>query len=78
VKAQGPPLGLLIFTLSNFHIFTLFFATFAASIFHMISVKNVTLAYGKRVLFEDVDTNEANRHEESLQQKEIDYTRIDL
>jgi len=57
VKAQGPPLGLLIFTLSNFHIFTLFFATFAASIFPMISVKNVTLAYGKRVLFEDVNIN---------------------
>ena len=57
MKAQGPPLGLLIFTLSNFHIFTLFFATFAASIFPMISVKNVTLAYGKRVLFEDVNIN---------------------
>jgi ATPase subunit of ABC transporter with duplicated ATPase domains len=57
VKAQGPALGLLIFTLSNFHIFTLFFATFAASIFPMISVKNVTLAYGKRVLFEDVNIN---------------------
>jgi ATPase subunit of ABC transporter with duplicated ATPase domains len=57
VKAQGPPLGLHIFTLSNFHIFTLFFATFAASIFPMISVKNVTLAYGKRVLFEDVNIN---------------------
>ena len=57
MKAQGPPLGLLIFTLSNFHIFTLFFATFAASIFPMISVKNVTLTYGKRVLFEDVNIN---------------------
>ena len=57
MKAQGPPLGLHIFTLSNFHIFTLFFATFAASIFPMISVKNVTLAYGKRVLFEDVNIN---------------------
>ena len=57
MKAQGPALGLLIFTLSNFHIFTLFFATFAASIFPMISVKNVTLAYGKRVLFEDVNIN---------------------
>lgn len=57
MNAQGPPLGLLIFTLSNFHIFTLFFATFAASIFPMISVKNVTLAYGKRVLFEDVNIN---------------------
>ena len=57
MKAQGPPLGLLIFTLSNFHIFKLFFATFAASIFPMISVKNVTLAYGKRVLFEDVNIN---------------------
>jgi hypothetical protein len=31
-----------------------------------------------KVSFEDVETNEANRHEESLQQKEIDYTRIDL
>jgi hypothetical protein len=31
-----------------------------------------------RVSFEDVDTNEANRHEELLQQKKIDYTRIDL
>lgn len=57
MKAQGPPLGLLTFSLSNFHIFTLFFATFAASIFPMISVKNVTLAYGKRVLFEDVNIN---------------------
>jgi len=31
-----------------------------------------------KVSFEDVDTNEANKHEELLQQKEIDYTRIDL
>jgi hypothetical protein len=30
------------------------------------------------VSFEDIDTNEANSYEEALQQKEIDYTRIDL
>jgi hypothetical protein len=30
------------------------------------------------VSFEDIDTDEANSHEEALQQKEIDYTRIDL
>jgi hypothetical protein len=30
------------------------------------------------VSFEDIDTDEANGHEELLQLKEIDYTRIDL
>jgi hypothetical protein len=32
----------------------------------------------KGISFEDINTDEANSHEESLQQKEIDYTRIDL
>jgi hypothetical protein len=30
------------------------------------------------ISFEDIDTDEANGHEELLQRKKIDYTRIDL